>query len=202
MSEYTSQEALKKTLTLSGTTFADYDIIPAIAAASDAMNELCGRKFDLDTSEDTVRLYRPASGTVVVVNDIIELTSCFCDMDGDGDFEEEFVLDKDFFLWPYNALADDRPHTQLHLNTMNAKQSFPAWNPRSVEVTGKFGWPVLPSFLEVTTKMLAARLIKRMREAPFGVVTVGLDIGSAIRIGRTDPDILALTEEYTREKVV
>ena len=202
-SQYVTPEELKKTLTLTGTVFADYDIEPAINAASDAINHMCGRrKFDADTSTATIKYYKPSNASVIVINDLIELTELTTDTDGDGDFEDTWEIDRDIFLWPYNALDDGRPFTQIHLNTFKATKGFPSCVPRSAKVEGKFGWPELPSFLNPTTKMLASRLIKRMREAPFGVVTVGLDVGSAIRIGSTDPDIQGMIAPYTREAVI
>jgi hypothetical protein len=39
-----------------------------------------------------------------------------------------------------------------------------------------------------------------VREAPFGIVTVGIDQGAAMRIARTDPDVYALICNYTRHQ--
>jgi hypothetical protein len=58
---YVDDVALKKTLTLSGTSFADYDIPPAIAAASRAVDEYCGRQFDRINDVEQSRWYRPLS---------------------------------------------------------------------------------------------------------------------------------------------
>ena len=203
MSQYVTEEELKKTLTMSGTTFADYDIPPAIAAASDALNELCGRrKFDADISTDTIRYYKPSNAEIIIIDDLVELTSLSTDQDSDGDHENDWTIDEDVFLWPLNAAEHGRPYTQIRLNSYRATTGFPHWSARGAKVEGKFGWPELPSFLNPAAKMLASRLIKRMREAPFGVVTVGLDVGSAIRIGRMDPDIMGLIEPYVREPVL
>jgi len=204
---YATPEEVKKMLTLSGTTFVDEEIGVALTVASDALDELCGgRKFRLDTStqaKDTVRYYRPTSPTTVIVDDIVKVKTVMVDNDGDGDFDWEFKESQQFFLWPYNAVADGRPYTQLQLNTANATRAFPSWYGRSIEVTGIFGWPAIPSFLRAATSMLAVRLVKRMREAPFGVaVSSGIEVGTAVRIARSDPDIMALAEPYTREKVV
>lgn len=206
MTAYITEEELKKTLTMQGTVYADYDIEPAILAASDALNELCGRRrFDVtpgESDDPTIRFYKPSNACVIVINDLVELTALTTDTDGDGDFEDTYVLNTDIVLWPLNALADGRPYTQIRLNPAKATTAFPSNNPRGAKVEGKFGWPETPSFLNPATKVLASRLIKRMREAPFGVVTVGLDVGSAIHIGRTDPDVQGLIAPYTREAVI
>lgn len=203
MSQYVTPEELKKTLTMSGTTYADYDIEPAILAASNALNEMCGRrKFDADITDTTIRYYKPSNAELVVIDDLVEVVSLTSDQDSDGNYEQSWTADVDYFLWPYNAIADGRPYTHIRLNTFKASFAFPYWSQRGVKLEGKFGWPALPDFLNPAAKMLASRLIKRMREAPFGVVTVGLDVGSAIRIGRMDPDIMGLIEPYVREVVI
>ena len=51
------------------------------------------------------------------------------------------------------------------------------------------------------TLLLASKLMKRAREAPFGVVTAGFDVGAAIRIGR-DPDVALLVQDYVRNSAV
>ena len=199
---YCQPEEVKKMLTLSNTTFADGEILPAVLAASQGVNDICGRDFHLAASTDTSMFYRPSTATSIVVDDLVSVTSLFTDQDSDGEFEREWDLDTEFFLWPLNAAARGRPYTQITLNSYRASVGFPFWAPRSVKVTGKFGWPALPAFLPTATRILASRLIKRMREAPFGIVTVGLDVGSAVRIGRSDPEIMGLCENYTRERVV
>jgi len=39
--------------------------------------------------------------------------------------------------------------------------------------------------------------LKRAREAPFGIQSVGID-GVAVRISRTDPDLMFLLNSYVR----
>jgi hypothetical protein len=57
----------------------------------------------------------------------------------------------------------------------------------------------VPAQVKEATSILAARLIRRMREAPFGVVVVGgIDVGAAARIARVDPDVRFLLEPFTR----
>jgi hypothetical protein len=49
--------------------------------------------------------------------------------------------------------------------------------------------------------MIAARLVRRVREAPFGVVSVGLE-GEATRIARFDPDFEFLRSSVARTQVL
>jgi hypothetical protein len=55
---------------------------------------------------------------------------------------------------------------------------------------------VVPAPIVDATTMLANRLLKRKREAPLGVVALGID--TAARVARTDPDVLGLIEPYIR----
>jgi hypothetical protein len=66
-----------------------------------------------------------------------------------------------------------------------------------VKVVGKFGWSAPPEAVKVATTMLAARYVKRTREAPFGVA--GFDAtGATVRISATDPDVQQLLAPLAR----
>ena len=69
--------------------------------------------------------------------------------------------------------------------------------PRTVELTGKFGWPAVPPAIEQAALILTGRLLKRGRETPYGVLGLGLD-GAAVRINRTDPDVQTLAAPFVR----
>jgi hypothetical protein len=45
--------------------------------------------------------------------------------------------------------------------------------------------------------IMSVRLMKRAREAPFGVASVGFD-GAAVRIARVDPDVAFLLDNWVR----
>lgn len=59
----------------------------------------------------------------------------------------------------------------------------------SIQVTARWGWPTIPSQIEMATRLLAARLYRR-KDSPQGVIT-SADWG-AVRVSRTDPDVHAL----------
>jgi hypothetical protein len=56
----------------------------------------------------------------------------------------------------------------------------------------------VPEDIKTATSILAAKLVRRVREAPFGIVTAGVDQGEAMRISRTDPDVYTLLQPYSR----
>jgi hypothetical protein len=58
-----------------------------------------------------------------------------------------------------------------------------------------FGWPVIPDPIVEATSLLAGRLLIRIRQAPLGVLSLGLE-GEAARIGRSDPDVMFLVAPF------
>lgn len=193
---YVSALALKDTLSLTGETFADADISTALEAASRGIDELCGRRFYPDTDATQVRYYRAIDRDLVRIDDLVTLTSLATDPGGDGVFEETWTLNTDFNLERLNAAADGRPF-ELLVRHPRGRYLFPTTYPRSVKLTGKFGWLAVPPAIVEATTILASKLLRRAREAPFGIVSLGMD-GGAVRIARTDPDIGFLTTGLTR----
>jgi hypothetical protein len=204
MSAYVDENELRSMLTMQGTAFADYDIDRAILVTNPAINALCNRSFDKQTpvGETETRLYRPQSGTKCHIDDLIELAGLESAQFGGTDFSHEWDLDAQIVLGPQNAAADGLPWTYIELNPWQAPQGFPYWVPNSMRVTGRWGWLSVPPDVIGAAYLLASRLIKRWRQAPLALVTVGTDVGSAIRVGRDDPDVTGLLSNYTREQIV
>lgn len=194
MNEYATAVELKKSLELTGETFADDDIARGLTAASRGIDKALGRRFWLDADANQIRHYTPDSRTVIDIDDLVTLTSIATDRDGTGVFGTAWTA-ADFLLEPLNAQADGEPWTQVRLHPRSS-QRWPGY-PRSVRVTGKFGWPTVPPGVKEATLMIAARLVRRVREAPFGVVAVGMD-GAAMHIARTDPDVKMLLHGLSR----
>lgn len=197
--QYVELEQLKSTAELTGTTFADQDLQIAIAAASQGIEALCDRRFWLDTGTSNVRWYTPESLTVLPIDDLVTLTSLKIDRWGSGTFDETWTQNTEFVLEPYNAASQvpARPFESVRVRRYRNFLGFPLGVERSVQVTGQFGWLTVPDAIQTATTMLATRLLKRMREAPFGVAAIGMD-GAAVRIARTDPDIMAACDAFSR----
>ena len=197
--EYATSAELKATLELTGETFADADISLALTAASRAIDGAARRRFWVDANANQVRYYSPTTEDWLQIHDLVTLTSLKSDPGGDGTFEYTWTQNTDFVLTPLNAAADSRPWTSIELHP-NGSYSFPTDYPRSVELTGKFGWSAVPDAVKEATMIVAAKLVKRAREAPFGIVAAGLE-GAAIRIARHDPDVRFLLGPYTRNSL-
>jgi len=195
---YIELEQLKSTLELTGQTYADADITLAINAASRGIDSATGRRFYLDADATQVRYYSPVSWNRLEIDDLAVLTSLTIDRTGTGTtYAETWTLNTDFVLEPFNAAADTRPFEAIVVRRLS-NQWLPWDIEKSVKVTGQFGWAVIPEDVKTATSILAAKLIRRVREAPFGIVTAGIDQGEAMRIARTDPDVYSLIQPYSR----
>lgn len=193
--EYVTSTELKATLALTGTTFADADVAIAVEAASRDVDAICGRRFWADAAATNARYYTPLTPVAVHTDDIVTLTSLVIDRDGDGTFDETWTENTDFTLEPLNAVADGWPRWIIRAHPRGS-YTFPGL-PRSVKVTGKFGWSAVPPAVEQATSLLASRFLTRARMAPLGIVQIGVD-GGAGRVPRVDPDVMELLARYVR----
>jgi hypothetical protein len=184
-------------------TYADSDILRAIAAASRIIDASCGRRFYADGDATSVKYYTPDRFDTLVIDDVIAVTSVMSDSSNDGTYEYTWPT-TDYSLWPLNAAADGRPYTQLVRKRYAPwlfpsaglpDGLFPGGDPR-IKVTGQFGWPSVPDAISQATLILAARYLTRTREATFGVL-IGAN-ADAVRISQTDPDVYSLIRPYMR----
>ena len=68
--------------------------------------------------------------------------------------------------------------------------------PKSLQVTGQFGWNAVPEPVKIANKLIAGQLLKR-KDAPFGVVGSDLS-GAAVHIIQSDPHIRMLLDPFVR----
>lgn len=195
---YVEVEEFKSTVELTGTSFQDADIRLGLLAASRGIDLALGRRFYPDADVNQIRYYSPASVRWLAIDDLITLTSLATDQSGNGNFSNTWTVNTDFVLEPLNAPADGFPYRSVRA-TPRSSLYFPNVYPRSVRVTGKFGWTAAPPAIKNATVLLAARVIKRTREAPFGIIGLGLE-GAAVRASAIarDPEIAFLLDPYNR----
>lgn len=197
---YIQVEEFKSTIELSGTSFSDEDVKVALRSACRAIDEICGQRFYPDSDAAQVRYYSPSDYWTLYVDPIVTITSLKTDDAGDGTFENTWTLNTDYTAEPLNAAADSQPWNKLCVHPTGT-HLFPANFPRSVQLTGKFGWSVTPAQVEEATTLMAHRLLKRARQAPFGVSGLGLD-GSVVRIMMSDPDVMMLLRPFMVDVLV
>jgi hypothetical protein len=194
---YIELEQLKASLELQGMTYADQDITLAINAASRGIDSATSQRFYLDADATQIRYYSPTSFRRLEIDPLAVLTTLAIDRGNTATFGETWTQGTDFVLDPLNAAADYRPFERILVRALSGRW-LPAGYDQSVKVTGQFGWAVIPEDIKAATSLLAARLLRRLREAPFGIVTAGIDQGVAMRIARTDPDVYSLIAPYNR----
>jgi hypothetical protein len=195
---YVELEEIKSSIELSGQSFADGDLQDALLAASRDVDGICHRRFYPDADAAQVRYYSPRHSGWQEIDDLITLTSVASDYDGDGTFEQTWVENTDFTLEPLNSVANARPFERLCRHPRSSFCFSPY--PRSLKVTGKFGWAAIPPEVVKATKIRTVQLMLRARQAPFGVLGVGTE--GAIHISRYDPDIQLLLSDVTRIQVL
>lgn len=191
---YISAADFKTTQGITVTTY-DTDIATCVEAGSRAVDHFCRRRFWLDADATQIRYYNP-TGRICAIDDLTTLTNLKTDSGGDGSFATTLTLNTDFTLEPLNAAVENpvQPYTLARL--VSSGTYWPA-APRSVKVTGRFGWPAVPAPVVRATTILANILLKR-QEAPFGIVTAGVDQETAMRIAQTDPTIRGLLSPLVR----
>lgn len=200
---YVELEELKSTLELSGGTYADRDMQLAIEAASRGVDQATGRRFYLDPNATQVRYYSPDRTGVVNLDDLAALTSVAVDRGGDGTYEEAWVENTDFVLEPLNAPANGEPWKSLRVLSRSNFGGLVTDYPSSLRVTGQFGWAEVPAGVKWMTSLIAARLLRRTREAPFGIIQIGLD-GAAVRAASMarDPEFAFVLEGVQRRRLL
>jgi hypothetical protein len=197
--DYCTVSDLKASLSLTGQSYADADFARAITTASRAIDQMAGRRFWKDDSAVT-RKYVPRAADICATDDIAEFTSLTVQ-------GSVWVADTDFFLEPPNASADGEPYTRIRsigrpflFTTADLTAGVPGFDGR-ISVLAKFGWPSVPPEIAEASRILASRLVRRIREASFGVVGAGFE-GEVVRIAWSDPDVDALVSPYSRPWLV
>lgn len=177
--QYVSVADLKTSAQLIGESFADRAILRSIEAASNAIDSITGTTFALAAS--STRLFTPVSDTYLIIGDVTSVTTVL--VDGTA-----WVQGTDYYL--------DGNDT---LRVLNGKLFTRA--PQAVSVTANFGFAAVPPEITEAAEIIAAQLVKRKREAVFGVVATALT-GEAIRIARFDPHVDMLLAKHTRSSMI
>lgn len=164
----------------------------ALDASSEQVDAFTGRRFTADGA-GVVRYYAATTSTTVYVDPLQTTTdlAVAVDTDGNGTFDDTFVLDTDYRLAPFNAPALSRPWTSLEAITGN---TFPEGD-RRVRVTARWGWTAVPASVKQATLIQASRLWKR-KDSPYGVAG-SPEFGNELRLlAALDPDVQALLRPY------
>lgn len=178
---------LKAALEISGNSL-DLQLEQAIDAASRGLDKLAGVRpggLEPATSPST-RRYTATGSSLVIIDDYASIDA----VTSDGTAITDNVTAE-----PLNAETDNEPYRWL------VSDGLFSTDVGAVEVTGTPGWPAVAPQVNQWVLMISARLIKRLREAPFGLVTGSFD-GEVMRLAREDPDTELLVGKLARHRPV
>jgi len=197
---YATLVGIKAYLSISDTT-DDTLLETLVESASRSIDKIANRRFYADTSA-TVRLYRAYSDVFVYTDDISSTTGLIVKVDeaGNGTYSKTLTLNTNFIMDPLTADALGRPFTQLTMvSNTESWPIFPGLTQNGlrpgVQVTAKFGWPSVPSDVNVACLILTADLYKR-KDAPGGVLGLG-DLG-VIRMSPVGRDVSQMVRAYQK----
>jgi hypothetical protein len=186
---YITASELKASTDLTNETFLDDLVDDCVAAASRAIDNFRRDIGPFFPSTQT-RYYTPQDGIVrLPIHVLNTLTTLSVDMDGDGTWEDTWAQGTEFWLEPTNAVADGIPYHTVALILRN--QAYFPRTPRSVKITGSFGWAETPIVVKQAARLLATKLVQR-KDTPYGILVAGQEMVAAAKFGSLDPDAAQL----------
>lgn len=168
---YCPIESLKSRLNITHSN-SDFELHEACFSASRWIEQHTERVFWRTLSQS--RTFEPECGTVLLPAfcDLVSVSAVKTDTTGDGTFATT-LAGTAYRLLPYNPAAapEQLPYNEVRLTS----GSFPTGGlgrPDTVQITGIWGWPKVPSAIRSAAAILAADVYK-LKDAPFGVAGEG-----------------------------
>lgn len=179
----------------------------ALTNAESAIDRYTERTFVLSSAQSaTARVYKTRNAGAVWVDDIGDTSGLIVKIDDadTGVFARTLTFGTDYVLDPptgqYQA-GGRVPSTRILTIGATLLPTLSESSRPRIEVTAKWGWPVVPSEVQLATLYLAADLFRR-KDAPFGVIGWGSEMGIS-RIGSNPMKAVAgLLEPYRKSMVV
>ncbi len=162
-----------------------------IESASRAIDNLCERVFFSGTA---TRVFVPDDAYMVRIDDLRQITTLKTSDEANAVFDITWA-NTDYQLQPLNGNINGTtwPYTSI---LAVGDYLFPTvGGEATVQVTGVWGWPSVPTAIKQATILQSARYFKRS-DSPMGVA--GFDAMGVVRLARIDPDIATLIEPYQR----
>jgi Phage gp6-like head-tail connector protein len=170
----------------------------AITAASRMIDDYTERFFYRDgtTQSPVSRYYTPQDITVLMIDDVYQITEVAIDAAFDQTYSTVFAT-SDYLVEPVNAPRKGWPFTRI-LATGSYIYPYPL--PQSVRVKGIWGWNTVPAEISMATLLQSSRLFAR-RQSPFGIAGAP-DLGVVRLSSRLDADVEVLCRPFRRRKGV
>lgn len=195
---YATLAELKAFARVKGTTDDD-SLNDALEAASRAIEQFCGRQFNVAASA-SARVYYPEHSCLVEVDDFHTTTGLVVKVDssGSGTFDTTWDV-SDYELRPLNGIVSGQagwPYCEIW---GDGSRLFPTNSRRaSVEVTATWGWATVPTPVRQACLIMAQELYK-LGDAPFGVQ--GMGEWGVVRV-RENPMAMKKLSPYVRNPVL
>lgn len=187
MTDYTTLTLVKDELQLSTTTSQDTILSAKITAASQQIDQFCGRTFaPADTAAARTystrgRTVRTDDGELLMIDDIGSLTGLTVESGTPGGSTWTDITSQ-VETHPLDAISRGYPVTGLLLVSG-------VW-PARARITAPWGWPATPAVVSTAAIIQTVRLYKR-KDSPEGVLG-SAEWGGVVRMSRIDPDVAAL----------
>jgi len=194
---YTTLAELKASLGITDNV-DDTALEAAITAASRMIDDYTERFFYRDgtTQSPVSRYYTPQDITVLMIDDVYQITEVAIDAAFDQTYSTVFAT-SDYLVEPVNAPRKGWPFTRI-LATGSYLYPYPL--PQSVRVKGIWGWNAVPAEISMATLLQSSRLFAR-RQSPFGIAGAP-DLGVVRLSSRLDADVEVLCRPFRRRKGV
>lgn len=159
--------------------------------------------FAADT--DTIRYFDGHGGRELLIDEMAALptTVAVCQ---DGVFDNAAgsggtyvaYTTRDYYMWPYNALANKEPFRKIILDVQNGSQASWYGYTKGVKITGKFGYCTSanrPSPITQATLVQVVRWFKRGQQA-FQDAGAIIELGQLMYVQKLDPDIAVVIDNF------
>lgn len=173
-------------------TIDDVLIESSINSACRMIDQYCNRYF-YSSSAGEVRYYKANDGFVCWIDDAQSIASIVTSSTDPLIFDTTWQAG-DYQVLPANRVANGA-YYPINAITATDNYLFPVWADIAlVQVTGQFGWSLVPEPIKFASIIQASRLFKRL-ESPLGVAGVS-DIG-IMRVGANiDGDVAQLINPF------
>lgn len=194
MTDYASLAQVKSALRITDN-LDDAALQVAISAASELIDGFCGRNFG---SESGTRVFAAAYTDLVLIDDLVSLTTFKTDENADGNFETTWVTG--IQQEPLNHKLDGTYWPTTRIRAID--DAFPVSNDQAlIQIEGVWGWASVPASITEACIIQACRLFKRA-DSPLGVAGFS-DVG-VVRVTSKylDGDVAQLLQRYRLEMSV